>query len=742
MNRMLFRLAIVAIGLLLFSTPIDAQLLPPLKKAAQVKIIEEPALELAQDDLAVIRWTTSNPRGSDDHFGVVYYGTDPEDLGHRAESHIRLNRAHPKTIFRVRISGLQPRTTYYYRVTSIESDGGSDGVASPVERFTMPVRGERLLAYRARPEPRREEIGARLAKAETSPSPTAESPEPAYDPYPPGILPRDLKPETARVGRETQRIFNQALAQWRALPPSALRGNPPILQNAGYQAVRILGKLMNYDLNMSPFRNEACSSCHMPYAGFSGPIPSVNLTTVAYPGTVRFRAGKRTAQRYTYSPKFPELQYNQAQASFFGGNFFDARSTGYLLQSPDAEQAQFPPVDLLEMGFPDTACVAFRLSEAAYRPLFERVWGPGSFDIQWPPDTGKICASPGGAKVFGGSTTPIALSRGDRTKANNIYDHWGQSISAFEDSPAISAFSSKFDAFLKGKYTMAADEMAGYKLFNGKSNCNSCHLDGLSTTLKAGQTDTGAPADTQPLFTCFGYANLGLPLNPRIALFYETKPDHFGFTPNPYGLGYRDLGLGTFLRSGYSSGPNPNSQWLKYAPASDGQMQTSTVRDVAMTPSQCPTTEAGQTDKNGKPVPYFQKEFFHNGYIKSLKQLVHFYNTRDVYGYHVTSGHCPAGTTEKVNCWPMPEVPNNIDMTFGNLGLTNLEEDRIVAFLETLTDGYVTPYPGIDSFTGKCMTGGSASTQGNELLIPTPRLPPCAKAICGVGPAPGPRPIP
>jgi len=81
-------------------------------------------------------------------------------------------------------------------------------------------------------------------------------------------------------------------------------------------------------------------------------------------------------------------------------------------------------------------------------------------------------------------------------------------------------------------------------------------------------------------------------------------------------------------------------------------------------------------------------------------------------------------------------------MTFGNLGLTDYEEDQIVAFLETLTDGYTTPYPDSDSFTGKCMTGSAASTQGNELLIPAPRLPPCAKAICGVDPVPGPRPIP
>jgi len=63
---------------------------------------------------------------------------------------------------------------------------------------------------------------------------------------------------------------------------------------------------------------------------------------------------------------------------------------------------------------------------------------------------------------------------------------------------------------------------------------------------------------------------------------------------------------------------------------------------------------------HGAPGPYFQKEFFHNGYIKSLKQLVHFYNTRDVYPFAVTSGHCPPGKTEKVDCWPMPEVPTTL----------------------------------------------------------------------------------
>jgi cytochrome c peroxidase len=555
-----------------------------------------------------------------------------------------------------------------------------------------------------------------------------------------------LVSEIERVRREVNGLFEEALAEWKALPPPKLTGQPPTLQGTGYQAVQILGKLLNFDENMSPFENQACGFCHMPYVAFSGPIPSVNLTMIAYPGTAHFRAGKRTAQRYTYSPRFPVLQFNEEQALFFGGNFWDARSTGFLLQSPDAEQAQHPPVDTQEMGNPDTACIAFKLSKAVYRPLFELVWGKGSLDIKFPNTTEKICATPGGAtslgQAAGGNPTPISLSPEDRTKANRVYDNWGQSISAYEASTRLSAFSSKFDAFLAGNYTLTADEQAGYDLFRGKAGCNTCHLDGRGST-QLGGSDSSAAADVTPLFTCFGYANLGLPLNPRDAIYYQTTPDPFGFTPNPLGFGYRDLGLGQFLRSGFGSAPNPNADWLPLAPTVDGQMQVSTARNVAMTPPQCPTTEAGQTGADGKPIPYFQKEFFHNGYAKSLKQLVHFYNTRDVFPFPVTSGHCPEGTTEKVDCWPMPEVPNpnTLDMTVGNLGLTDAEEDLLVVFLQTLTDGFTTPYPDRDKFTGKCMTGGSAATQGNAFLIPTPELPPCAPAICGVAPLPS-APIP
>jgi len=514
--------------------------------------------------------------------------------------------------------------------------------------------------------------------------------------------------------------------------------------------------LLNFDESISVFQNTACAACHMPYAAFGGPIPSENLTTAAYVGSFRDRAAKRTPQRYTYSHTFPVLNFNTTQQLFFGGNFWDGRATGLKLQAPDAEQAQGPPVDPLEMGFADTACIAFRLLSAPYRQLFELVWGV-DFDIRFPANTAEICAIPNGARRFQGSATPIALSPTDRTKATNIYDHWGQSLSFLERSVDVSPFNSKFDWFLKPNsgVTLTADEMAGYNLFNGKGNCNSCHVDGRSTLLTAGQTDTGNTASVQPLFTCHGLANEGLPLNPRLPLFYESVPDRFGFTPNPDGMRYRDLWIGTFLRSGPQTFPDPNQpDWLHLAPMVDGQQQVMTARDVALTPPQCPTTEAGQVDANGKPIPYFQKAFFHNGYIKSLKQLVHFYNTRDVgnFEFNVTSGHCPAGTTEKVDCWPMKEVPQNLDMTIGMLGLTDQEENQIVAFLQTLTDGFdpnnptVSTYKNIDTFTGQCITtapGVTASTQGNETLTPTWSLTqfPCAADICNVPPLPS-MPIP
>jgi purple acid phosphatase-like protein len=147
MNRLHVRL-VAAAGSLLFSNLIAAQvgpyapkgILPPAPTATHVRITQGPELELASadDKSAIIRWTSDNPGGSDEHFGVVHYGTNPKELNQTAKSHIRLNQNHPTTVFRVLVPGLQPKTTYYYTVDSTQATGKSDGVKSPTRHFSMP----------------------------------------------------------------------------------------------------------------------------------------------------------------------------------------------------------------------------------------------------------------------------------------------------------------------------------------------------------------------------------------------------------------------------------------------------------------------------------------------------------------------------------------------------------------------------------------------------------------------------
>lgn len=139
-DRVLFVLA----AALLLSWPTAAQVpqytandIPsPARKAARVQITEGPALELFRDNEAIIRWTSNNPGGTDEHFGLVKYGTDPHNLNLTAKSHIRLNQAHPYTVFRVRLEDIKPGTTYYYTVDSMGASGELDGVKSNVYHFT------------------------------------------------------------------------------------------------------------------------------------------------------------------------------------------------------------------------------------------------------------------------------------------------------------------------------------------------------------------------------------------------------------------------------------------------------------------------------------------------------------------------------------------------------------------------------------------------------------------------------
>ncbi len=207
--------------------------------------------------------------------------------------------------------------------------------------------------------------------------------------------------------------------------------------------------------------------------------------------------------------------------------------------------------------------------------------------------------------------------------AEIAYGNIADAIGAYERTSEMNPFTSKFDYHLAGQVDLTEAEARGYALFTSRAKCMNCH------------TATPQTPDGRILFTNFGYQNTGVPKNPDNP-FYTQSPSH-----NPDGSDFVDRGLGTALGD----------------PKQDGKFKIPSLRNVART------------------APYM-----HNGYFKTLREIVRFNNTRDV-----------------DSSWPAPEVTANVHRhsppmagTFGRLGLSDQEIDDIVAFLSTLTDGYTT----------------------------------------------------
>jgi cytochrome c peroxidase len=447
--------------------------------------------------------------------------------------------------------------------------------------------------------------------------------------------------EIAQVEAEIDRIEAESLNRLVAPPDNQV------------QQVELLGKLMLYDKELSVNRNEACAFCHMPETGFSGPISELNRTTGSYPGSVRTRFSERKPQTHTYAPLSPVLHYNAGQDDLVGGNFWDMRATGRRLGNPAAEQAEGPPINPVEMGLPDIACAVYRASLRPYRRLFEAVWGAQAFAVAWPANTEDVCNRPGPPPPA--DPLPVHLNPLDRGRAAATFDQMAQSIAGYEASHEVTAFSSKYDAVQAGKAQFTVQEQAGYDLFRGKAKCNGCHRD-------------GGPGE-DPLFTDFTASNIGTPANPELPYYAEGEPDERGYVANKSGSSFVDLGVGGFLANGHPlSQPSAvDARWTPLVPQTRGRFQVPTLRNV---------------DK--RPSPDFVKAYGHNGYFKSLRTIVHFYNTRDVLP------RCqPHDPSEATGCWPAPETTENMNKSkVGNLGLSNDEEDALVAFMQTLSDGF------------------------------------------------------
>jgi len=458
------------------------------------------------------------------------------------------------------------------------------------------------------------------------------------------MLSPQAQKEIAQVEVEIDRIEAETAKRLDAPPDNQV------------QQVELLGKLMLFDKQLSVNRNEACAFCHMPEAGFAGPVSELNRTTAAYPGSVRTRFSERKPQTHSYAPLAPVLHYNAAQGDLVGGNFWDMRATGRRLGNPAAEQAEGPPTNPVEMGLPDAACFVYRASQRPYRGMFERVWGPQAFAVAWPRDVERVCSRPGPPTAA--DPTPVHLSPADRGRISATFDQMAQSIAGYEASHEVTSFSSKYDAVLSGKATFTAQEKAGYDLFRGKAQCNACHRD-------------GGPGE-EPLFTDFTASNIGTPANRRMPYYREGRPDALGYVANTAGASFIDGGVGNFLAHGHvlSQPSAVDERWVKLAPDNQARIRVPTLRNV---------------DK--RPYPGFVKAYGHNGYFRSLKEIVHFYNTRDVLP------RCkPDDPGEGKSCWPAPESTANMNTSHsGRLGLSDADEDALVAFMQTLSDGYMPP---------------------------------------------------
>lgn len=219
----------------------------------------------------------------------------------------------------------------------------------------------------------------------------------------------------------------------------------------------------------------------------------------------------------------------------------------------------------------------------------------------------------------------------------------GLAIAAFEHSEKVNQFTSKYDYYLKGKVDLTPREKRGLELFEGKGKCADCH------------PSKPGPNGEPPLFTDFTYDNLGFPKNPANPWYRMPR------SLNPDGPAWVDPGLADFVKD--------VPQYAMFVPTTYGQHKVPTLRNV---------------DK--RPSEEFVKAYGHNGYFKSLQDIVHFYNTRDVLPRSVDD------PKPGVNCWPAPEVMQNINKEeLGDLKLTPEEEENIVEFMKTLSDGYKVP---------------------------------------------------
>jgi len=426
-------------------------------------------------------------------------------------------------------------------------------------------------------------------------------------------------------------------------------------------AIEALGKALFFDPKLSTNGTQSCATCHGPEVGYTGPDALVNLSTAVYQGALPNHFGNRKPPAAAYAGDSPVLSFNEDTGAWFGGMFWDGRATGVRLGDPLAEQAQGPYLNPLEQALANEQVLCVKVKQSTYAGLFTEVWGAESLNC---------------AKDTGG-----------------VYERIGKSVAAYERSAEVNPYSSKFDLFWDNAIAAGKDvtkikcgtgggmggggmggggmmgcpgggtspyrwtayrnlgltdtELQGLAVFNdpNRANCSSCH------SIQPGSAG-------YPMFTDYGYDNLGVPKNPDNP-FYKMPAAW-----NRDGEAWVDTGLGGFLKnSGYPA--------EVYEPEM-GKMKVPTLRNVDL-----------------KPGEGFTKAYGHNGYFKSLEDVVLFYHWRGMMDSGMGCGGMGGGMGD---CGGMESMfpPPEVDQNRATLSMfPRMQVDTIVAFLKTLSDGYI-----------------------------------------------------
>ena len=393
-------------------------------------------------------------------------------------------------------------------------------------------------------------------------------------------------------------------------------------ETTGLTPMELLGWNLYFDETLSEPTGQSCASCHHPDFGFVDPDSDIPVSE----GVILGLFGGRNSPSSAYAMYSPIRYFDQVEGLWIGGQFWDSRATGEILGDPLADQAVGPFLNPVEMANTSKAQVINDVKASSYADLFEEVWGVGALD-----------------------------------DVEAAYDQIGLSIAAFERTEMFAPFNSKYDAYLKqcltqgggmddcakgigktaskvGKNFFSKEEWYGFQLFMGENNnngilekgegamCAACHVADWTDDPGNVYVPDWAPAGwVPPVFTDFTYDNLGIPQNTAYPLDPEAPVD---------------LGLGDVVSD----------------PAENGKFKVMTLRNVGLT-----------------------APFGHNGFFLKLKDITHFYNTRDV-----------PGSLQKGADWPAPEYPDTMNMDeLGNLGLSDADEDALVEFMKTLTDGWM-----------------------------------------------------